>query len=153
MLDFSDKITNANSYSLILREVLESFSFDYDDIDEMEFIEIEEINQWLNKAQDYIECDIPSEAILICKACIEEYASWYCEQDRDIIENVSMDYEWAFDILAQSVSMQGTDRKELLDYCKAEILKPKYKNAGMREGFSGLVEKLSGGASGFCLSG
>jgi hypothetical protein len=65
------------------------------------------------------------------------------------MENVSMDYERAFDILKQSVSMQGVDGNELLDYCKAEILKPKYKEARLCEGFEGLIEGLAGGCLAF----
>jgi hypothetical protein len=40
--------------------------------------------------------------------------------------------------------MPGVDGNELLDYCKAEILKPKYKEARLCEGFEGLIEGLAG---------
>jgi hypothetical protein len=65
------------------------------------------------------------------------------------MENVSMDYERAFDILKQSVSMQGVDKEELLDYCKVEILKPKYKEARLCDGFRGLIKELDGGCQAF----
>ena len=144
-LEFSNKIDKKdfNSYVSLLRSALSKLHFGYEDIEYDDYIEIDELDQWLDKAQEYIDLNIPNEAILICKACIEEYASWCGKQDIEI-EYFDINYqEQPFDILNQAISMPGVDCKELYDYCRAEMSKPKYENLDMKNCFNELFANLS----------
>jgi len=86
----------------------------------------------------------PEEAILICKACIEEYATWLEETDCDVLDYIEPHYqEEPFAILNQILSMPEIDYKGLFDYCKSEMLEPKYKRTDMGDSFSELFMKLS----------
>ena len=90
-----------------MQDELEDLYFDYEDIGYGHYddcLEIDVLDQWLDKAQKYADQDNPEEALLICKACIEEYASWCEEQDDNIVEFVDIDYqEKPFDILTQII--------------------------------------------------
>ena len=134
-----------NNYSQLLRDALDGVYFDHDDIGyDDENIEIEVLDQWLDKAQNHVKQNNPNEALLICKACIEEYASWYEEGDCAVLDYIDVSYqERPFDIINQTLSMPGIDYKELFDYCKSEMLKPKYKGMEMYDGFSELFMNLS----------
>ena len=152
LLEFANKIkkkdtTGVNNYNQLLQDALNDIYFDEDDVEygySEDTLEIDVLDQWLNKAQAYVNRDNPEEALLICKACIEEYASWREEQEDDIVEFIDISYEEKpFDILTRIYPMQGIDRKGLLDYCKSEMLKPKYKGTEMFNGFSALFMDLS----------
>jgi hypothetical protein len=152
LLEFTHKIkkkdtNNINNYNQLLQNALDELSFDYEDIEYGHYddiLEIDVLDQWLNKAQEYADQNNPQEALLICKACIEEYATWCEKQDRDIVDYFDISYqETPFDVLDQIHPMQGIDRNELLNYCKSEILKPKYKRSGMYDGISNLLMNLS----------
>ena len=158
LLEFAHKIDkkeakNSNNYTQLLRDALDGISFDYEDImPDYEYgygefdgcLELEVVGKWLDKAQEHVDKNNPNEAILICKACLEEYASWCETQDSDILEYVDVNYrEQPFNILKQTLSMQEINHKELLDYCKSEMSKPKYKRAYMYDDFSRLFMDLS----------
>ncbi len=72
-------------YSEIIRCALEDIDFDMDDIYDFHYdsFEINVLDQWLNKSREYIEQDNWKEAILIAKACLEEYAEWTRRIDVD----------------------------------------------------------------------
>ena len=152
LLEFAHKIkktdVNAiNNYNQLLRNALDGLHFDYDDIEynyEYDCIEIDILDQWLDKAKKHVKQKNWEEATFICKACIEEYATWINNYDSDIVEYFDTCYqEIPFDILTQTLSVQGTDFKSLFDYCKSEMLKPKYKGTEMYDGFNGLFMELS----------
>jgi hypothetical protein len=151
-LEFSHKIdkknvNNADNYALLLREELNEIEFDFDDIGyyhDDNSLEIEVLDQWLNKAQEFADTGNVEEALLICKACIEEYASWHKNQDSAIVEYVEINYqEWPFDIINKILSASKIDDKALFDYCKSEMGKQKYNNTEMYENFNRLFLKLS----------
>jgi len=154
LLEFAQEMdkNNANStinYNQILSEALAEVYFDHEDIGYYDYgyddcIEIDVLNQWLNKARNYVDMGNPNEALAICKACIEEYAEWYEEQEDYIAEWVSYEYqEGPFDILNKIINMQEIDKNALQEYCKAEMLKPKYKHAHIYDSFNNLFLKLS----------
>jgi hypothetical protein len=149
LLEFAHKAqkkeTNVNNYTQLLQDALDELYFDYEDTGyDYDSIEIEVLDRWLDKAQEYADNNNPEEAILICKACIEEFATWHKESDCEVIEYIDLSYqERPFDILSQTLSIQGTDCKKLFDYCKSEMQKPKYKGIEMYDGFSELFMKLS----------
>jgi len=139
------KAKTSNNYTQLLREALDGLNFDVYDIYDNEYsIDIDGLSLWLDKAQEHAAQNNPNEAILICKACIEEYASW-CEKQEDyIVENINISYqEKPFDILEQIISMPEVDCKGLFDYCKSEMQKPKYANMEMHDSFNKLFMKLS----------
>jgi len=75
------KAKTSNNYTQLLREALDGLHFDQYDIYDNEYnIDIDGLSLWLDKAQEHADQNNPNEAILICKACIEEYASW-CETE------------------------------------------------------------------------
>jgi hypothetical protein len=139
--------SDVNNYNQLLHDALDGIYFDYEDIEYGHYDDILEIgvmNQWLKKAKEYTDQNNPKEALLICKACIEEYASWCAEQEDAIVEYVDIDYkEKPFDILRQIYRAQEIDCKELLNYCKSEMSHRKYKRAGMDDYFSDLFMNLS----------
>jgi len=132
-------------YSLKIREALESVQFEYEDSgDDADYLEIDALDRWLDKAQNYADQNNPDEAVLICKACIEEYASWNEKQDSAVNDRIDVSYqERPFQILNKILSGQGADYKALFAYCRSEIVKSKYKKTGMYSGFSELFMKLS----------
>ena len=148
-LKFANKIKkddtkNANNYNQLLQDALDGLYFDYEDIDYDQNLEIDVLDQWLDKAQKYADQNNPEEAMLICKACIEEYASWLKETDCEVVDYIDEIYEdRPFDIITEIYPMQGIDRKALLDYCKSEISKPKYKGTGIYNSFNELIMDLS----------
>ena len=146
VLEFAHKAKNEtiNNYSLIIRKALEPVKFNFNDLDyDYSSLEIDVLDRWLDKAQSYIENNNPQEAVLICKACIEEFASWHDKQG-DIIEYVDEDYQIKpFKILIKTLTLQGADNKALFDYCKSEMAKPIYQNKEMNNGFNKLFLKLS----------
>ena len=153
LLEFAPKLTDEDDaydvsyYNQLLQEALEDVYFDEDDIQHGYYegtLEIDVLDQWISKAQTYVKQNNPQEAILICKACIEEFAAWYEEQDSEIAEYIDDSYrESPFYIILQALPMPGTDVEELLTYCKTEMSKPVYKNIGMSSGFNKLLMKLS----------
>ena len=153
LLEFVQEMNknNANTpinYNQILSEALSGVYFDYEDIgdgyDYEDCIEIDVLDQWLEKAKEYADEGNPNEALSICKACIEEYADWYDEQEDYILDYVSYEYqETPFDILNEIINMPEIDKNDLHNYCKSEMLKPKYKHAHMYNGFNNLFLKLS----------
>jgi len=139
-----------NIYSEIIRDGLSDLYVDYEDlIDDYGYhfdgnIEIDVLDSWLDKAQKHVNENNPNEALLICKACIEEYAAWYEETDSEMIEYYDISYnKRPFDILIQIIDKQGVNHQELFDYCKSEMLESKYECAYMYDNFSDLFMKLS----------
>jgi len=149
LLEFAHTMTKkdvtVNNYNQLLRDALDGVYFDDEDVEYGHYegvLDIDEIELWLNKAQQYADQNNPQEALLICKACIEEFASWCDEQDSAIIEYVKIDYhETPFEIIDQI--LDEIDCNELLNYCKSEMNKPKYKRTEMNNGFNNLFMELS----------
>ena len=142
-----DETSTGNHYNQLLHNALADVYFDEEDIEHGYYdgsLTIDVLDQWLEKAQTYVNQNNPQEAILICKACIEEYAAWYEEQDAEIAEFVVASYgKTPFGILLQTLSMAGTNVNELLSYCKSEMSKSVYTEVGMSSGFNNLFMKLS----------
>jgi hypothetical protein len=155
-LEFAHKLTGANSgdkeneddedtnpYSSIIQDIMEDVEFDYPAYDEREEedFEIDSLHQWFDKARDYVEQHNYNEVILICKACIEEFAEWMYNTDTDIIEYIDMyDYETTpFEILETAASSHEIDSRKLYDYCLSEMNKDKYSGTTMLRKFNDLL--------------
>jgi len=101
------------------------------------------MEKWLKKAQSYVKQSEIYEAVLICKACIEEYSSW-CDKQGDVNEYVDVNYkEEPFNILEKVISITGEYNKELSEFCQNELAKKKYKSAYMFDSLNDLYSKLS----------
>jgi hypothetical protein len=148
LLEFTHKISNenTNTYSGLLRTALNDVGFDYEDYYQYEedYLEIDVLDQLLDKARKYIEQQNYREAILICKACIEEFAAWFEEVDSDFIDYVSEEYQYeSFNILKSALSAPDMDSKELFEYCKSELSRGKYSETAMYDCFHDLLMELA----------
>ncbi|MDR1338679.1 MAG: SWIM zinc finger family protein [Prevotellaceae bacterium] len=150
LIEESDK-NGKNPYSAILREGLEEASLDielncgndYYEYDEGS-LDLDTMDQWLKKARDYVEAKNYAEAILICKACIEEFAKWLKNTDLEIVEYTDFyHYENApFEIMERIAESPDTDAKQLYDYCLSEMNKDKYSKTAF-DGFNDLLTILA----------
>lgn len=149
LLEFSQKISSSggNNYSGIIRKALKKLDFNDEDFYEYDesYIEIEILDQWIEKARQLANKENFSEAIWVCKACIEEYADWLSEARGDIQDYIIDDtYQYSpFEILEEIVSKSDLFSTELYEYCKTEISKIKYKTTGICDAFNDLMGKLA----------
>ena len=148
LLEFAHKMNkkDVNNYTEIIRKALNPLHFGYQDIGyDQDCIEIETLDQWYDKAQNYIDRNNPVEAMLICMACIEEYTSWYEKQDSDMTDYLDPCYEEKpFELLASLLPiLPETEKKELFKYCKSEMTKSKYRKTSVFDFFNDLFMELS----------
>lgn len=149
LLEFLHKsiVKHENNYALILRKALKKIHFDDDDLYDYheDAIEIDILDEWLAKAEEYISQKRYNEAISICKACIEEYAEWMEEIENDIIDYIDPFYqEKPFELLKETVSNSAVNSNELYKYCITEVSKTKYSGTYMYDGFNNLLMELAG---------
>jgi hypothetical protein len=148
LLEFSDKIetVNANKYIPIIRRGLEAENFNEEEYYYSEMgPDIEILDQWFEKARQYLKEKKVREAVLISQACIEEYASWLEQLDTDLVDFISEEYQSApFEILEKAAAAgSGISAKELYDYCMAEVAKKKYAGLSMFAEFNDLLMKVA----------
>ena len=117
-----------NPYSSIISDALEEIDFDYEDYYYNDCdIEIDVLDQWFDKARENVKQKNYREAILICKACIEEYAEWFSKVDSNVKDYIEESYSSdSFEILSEIIAQTNVYSKELFDYCKSEMNKEKY---------------------------
>lgn len=134
-----------NNYARVLRNALKNVDFDYDDLNDGEdSIEIDVLDEWLNKTREFIDQKRFDEAIAICKACIEEYAEWLERIDDEIIDYIDPVYqEKPFEFLTEMASNPAINSSELFQYCIAEMGKPKYSGPDMDDSFNDLLVVLA----------
>jgi hypothetical protein len=150
-LEFAHKLTaenedeDINPYSSIILEIMEDLELDYDDYYGEADIDLDDLDQWIEKARNYVEQHNYQEAVLICKACIEELAEWVQTTDTDIADYIDISYYQSvpFDILEKVVASPNADSKELYDYCLSEMNKDKYIKTIPFERFNDLLAILS----------
>lgn len=121
--------TDDNRYLEIIRAGLEEVYYDCEDICEYydECLEIDALDQWISKAKKHLEEGNYAEAVLIAKACIEEYANWLDANDPEVHDYMSEDYLYApFKIIGEAYKSGHVNAAELVDYCKEEMKKRKY---------------------------
>jgi hypothetical protein len=121
------KTESGNKYQSIIRQILESASVpgeDYysGDYYSEEATTIDELDEWLDKAENCASQKQYTEAILICKAIIEEFSLWIYENKFDEGQYFSYDYySVPFEIITAAAKHGG--KRELFDYCLLEIKK------------------------------
>jgi len=144
-LEFVAGVKNAkvNKYVGVIQKALASAPTSEDDSYYYEeVLSIDALDQWLDKARGYVKQEQYDEAILICKTCIEEYSHWMCNVGAETSAMFSRAYQSIpFDILEEAA--KHSNKRELFDYCLAEIKKQKYAGTGFEEGFHGLLATLA----------
>jgi len=148
VLEFAPKVKNSsgNPYSGILRDVLkrtrisEEELWQYNDSS----IQIDAMDDLLEKARVLAEEGKYKEAVLIAKACIEEFSSWYVKQGSDIYDYMDPGYlERPFEILDEIAGKNGCDANELYQYCEAALTAGKCAEAGMNDGLNELLLSMA----------
>jgi hypothetical protein len=148
MLTFAGKLSKSteNIYLPILRKALDSVSFDsgiYDDYENYD-IDLEILGEWYKKAKESVKQENYTEAEMICKACIEEYAAWLDEQENEVEDFIYEDYQGDFFKLLQQMADAGKiDAKSLYQYCKAETGKKKYADKTLFDELNDLMLHLA----------
>ena len=134
-----------NKYSSVIQKDLASVHVDmeaYYYSDQAQNIDV--LDQWLEKAWDCIDQKQYGEAILICKACIEEYFQWLHNTDREDCFFSEEYQSIPFNIMEQAVEHAGNeDKKDLFNFCLSALKKKKYDNTDFYEGFHNLFASLA----------
>ncbi|MDR2144029.1 MAG: hypothetical protein LBP29_06645, partial [Treponema sp.] len=151
-LEFAEKIEHerGNKYVSIIRRELANTELDEDEFyNGEEATYIDALDQWAEKAEQYLEEKKPHEAVLIAQAYIEEFAPWLQKiENTDLIDWIPEDYQSRpFKILEKAAAAPGfskeKDVKALYDYCMAEVSKEKYAGLYMADCFNNLLMILS----------
>jgi hypothetical protein len=147
LLEFAPRVGNkrGNKYTLIIRTALQSVGFYEDDYYNESYQDIDALDQWFIQAEASLGNEQYREAILVCKACIEEFAAWLAGENEDISYMVNPDYQSKpFDMLEQAAKQaEVAVVKELYDWCLLEMNKQKYAGTDMRDGFHRLFMVLA----------
>jgi hypothetical protein len=131
-----------NPYSSIIREIMEDVDFDYYNYRESE--ESLNLDMWFEKARVYVLEHNYHEAVLICKACIEEFAEWMYNEKTDITDCINYSYQIVpFEIIEKAVASPAAGSKSLYDYCLSEMNKDKYSGTEMFDKFNDLLALLA----------
>jgi hypothetical protein len=144
LLEFSVNAGNAkgNKYSKLIRTALASVPHDEDDYYPDEGLDIDALDQWIDKARNRVSLKQYDEAILICKAVIEEYSQWLYDVGEGLSPYFSLEYQSnPFDIINDTT--EHVDKKELFKYCLTEMKKKKYEKTDFYHGFQQLFENLA----------
>lgn len=134
-----------DNYASFLRKSLKNVDVGYEDLDNDEdSIEIDVLDEWLNKAREFMKQKRFDEAMAICKACIEEYAGWLEGIDDEFIDLIDPAYsDFPFEYLTEMASNSSINSNALFQYCMAEIGKPKYERSGMDDSFNDLLAGIA----------
>jgi hypothetical protein len=97
-LEFSSNAgnTKGNKYSKLIQKILASVDYDEyynDDYYNEGDLNIDALDQWLDKARKCADSKQYGEVILICKAIIEEYSQWLYNVGEDVSRNFSVEYQ------------------------------------------------------------
>jgi hypothetical protein len=147
LMEFAARIANkkGNKYALIIRTALQLVRFSEDDYYSESCQDIDALDQWLVQAEACVGNKDYGEAILICKACIEEFASWLSTGHEHIPYMLNSDYQSApFDMLESAAAqMERASVTELYEWCLLEMNKEKYADTDMNGNFHRLLMALA----------
>lgn len=151
LIEFAPKAKTksaANPYARIIRDGLGEIDlddYDYGDWhDHEEGVALDILDEMFAKAASSIEQQKFDEAILIAKACLEEYAEWADAQDCDVDEYVDYSYaERPLQFLCDVAERDGCDATVLYDYCKDKLRDAKFDSPHMQEKFHDLMLVLA----------
>jgi hypothetical protein len=148
-LEFAEIIEDESGtkYVSLIRKGLESTELEDDAFyysEDAAYIDI--LDEWAEKAEEFLKEKKIREAILIAQAWIEELARWLRETvvNSDLIDWVDETYQSRpFEILGKAAADPKADVKALYDYCMAELPKKKYAGLYMADHFNDLLMTLS----------
>jgi hypothetical protein len=144
LIEFSANAGNAkgNKFSQLIQATLASVPHDENDYYLEECLNIDALDQWFDKARNCVRLKKYDEAVLICKAIIEEYSQWLYNVGENVSLNFSLEYQAVpFDIINDTI--EHIDKKKLLNYCLTEMKKKKYEKTDFYYGFQQLLENLA----------
>ena len=137
--------TKGNKYSGLIQKALATVPVGTDNYyyDE-EPQDIDVLDQWLEKARDCVRQKQYNEAILICKACIEEYSQWLYNTDEDDCYYSDEYQSIPFDIMEQAAEhIDDADKKKLFKFCLSELKKKRYEKTDFYDSFQKLLAGLA----------
>ncbi|MDR3171835.1 MAG: hypothetical protein LBU17_09450 [Treponema sp.] len=140
LLEFAHTIKNEeNQYSRIVRQGFKDMHIYLDEYYDEDIV-LDILDQWLGKAQAHITEQNYTEAVLICKACIEEFAAWLeHEADDALIDYIDYYQDKCFEILKKAVVHPEVNAQEFFDYCMTEMKKEKYADTEFFDSFNDVL--------------
>jgi len=144
-LEFAASVKNTedNKYLGIIQKALESAPT-WEDGDHYyeEVLELDILDKWFDKAREHVGQGEYDEAILICKACIEEYSRWLYNAGKETATMFYSKYQSIpFDILEGMA--KHANKREMFDYCLSEMNKKKYATAYFYDEFHRLLATMA----------
>lgn len=137
LLEFADKYTDVKEcvdYHSLIRNIIQETDYDVEEIYYSDCFEIDGLDEWLSKAENFAQQGNYSAAVSIAKACIEELAEWVDDNEEDEMNLLDMSEDYIvipLSILNEAKNAGYLKMEELLDYFQAEIKKSKYKSSGL----------------------
>ena len=137
LLELSDKYADFEEvvdYHQLIKSTIQGTYYDMEDIYYSDCFEIDGLDEWLSKAEDFVKEGNYSDAVTIAKTCIEELAEWIDnnEDEINLLDYMSEDYIYIPLSILNDVKDAGYLKpEELLDYFQTEIKKSKYRSSGV----------------------
>jgi len=144
LLEFGANANNkkVNKYSEIIQKALATVPMEDDYYYADESLNIDILDQWFDKARECVRLKQYDEAILICKACVEEYSQWLYKGGEETANLFYSEYQSIpFDIMVEVA--KHTDKKELFNYCLSEMKNKKYAETDFYDNFHRLLASLA----------
>ncbi|MDR3114255.1 MAG: hypothetical protein LBU25_01910 [Treponema sp.] len=146
-LEFAEKIEDegGNKYVAIIRRGLENIVLGEDGYYDEKGIDLDVLDEWAEKAEQFLHKEKPREAVLIAQAYIEAFVRWLQETvEGDFIDRIPETYwSYPFKILEKAAADPKVEVKALYEYGMAEVAKKKYADLGMEDHFNDLLMILS----------
>ncbi len=134
------------NYNEILRKALLKVSFNYQD--QYGYVDgdtwgLDILDEWFAKARDFINNNQFNQAIAICKACIEEYATWFEETDSETLDFMDPIYiQEPFIMLIEIAKNPLINAEHLFQYGINEMEKSKYQDTDILLQFNDFLSQL-----------
>ncbi|MDR1383652.1 MAG: hypothetical protein LBJ67_07390 [Planctomycetaceae bacterium] len=140
ILEFSHKMRkeHENPYADIIGKALKFYKIYEDDYSEDGW-DIGPLDDWLEKAHTCLKEEKHEDAVLIAKACLEEFAKWFNKSNYEIEYFIDNYNQGPFEILHEVVKKTEIFNKDLYDYCKSKIEKTIYQKAEMSDCLNDLM--------------
>ena len=151
ILEFAPKTPTQgipNPYAQVIREGLREVELDEDGMndwyDQEMGVSLDILDEMFEKAEKFIANGKFDEAVLIAKACFEEFNAWSKEQGCNADEYVNDEYfAQPFSILCAVVEKDGCDAVALYAYCKTQLRHLKNADWGTLDHFYDLMLVLA----------
>lgn len=133
------------TYNNILKKALKKVSLGYDDMYgyHEESIEIDVLDEWLDKAEKTIDRD-KADATAMLKAIIEEYTGWAESIDDEMLEYMDHQYlERPFDLLEKIALEDETIAADLFEYAIRNAANTSHSSWGYESYFNDLLILLT----------